>query len=69
VDATDCAIFEDADVGIRAGEATGGQVIVITAMHAHAPATGHPSFHSFEDIEAEILQGRIALRNRALDSR
>jgi mannitol-1-/sugar-/sorbitol-6-phosphatase len=61
VDAADCAIFEDADVGIRAGEGAGGQVIVITATHAHPLATQHPAFHSFDEIEPQISRGQIAL--------
>jgi sugar-phosphatase len=69
VDATDCAIFEDADAGIRAGEAAGAQVIVITATHAHALSTSHPTFRSFDEIETHISLGRISLRNRAPDPR
>jgi mannitol-1-/sugar-/sorbitol-6-phosphatase len=69
VDAADCAIFEDADAGIRAGEAAGGQVIVITATHAHPLATKHPAFRGFDEIEPQISQGRIALSSRSLDPR
>jgi sugar-phosphatase len=69
VDANDCAIFEDADAGIRAGEAAGGHVIVITATHAHPLSTGHPTFRSFDEIEPHVSRGRISLRDRALNAR
>jgi len=69
VDVTDCAIFEDADAGIRAGEAAGGQVIVITATHAHPLATKHPAFGGFDEIEPRISQGLVALWSRSRDLR
>ena len=65
VDVTDCAIFEDADAGIRAGEAAGGRVIVITATHAHSLRTEHPSVGSFVALEATSADGRIRITPRA----
>jgi sugar-phosphatase len=62
VDATDCAIFEDVEAGIRAGEAAGGQVIVITATHTHAVRTPHPAIPDFTALRAERVDGRLALR-------
>jgi len=65
VDVTDCAIFEDADAGIRAGEAAGGQVIVITATHAHALRTAHPTLPDFIGLGADVVLGRLRLARRA----
>ncbi|XUX12805.1 HAD-IA family hydrolase [Aminobacter sp. BA135] len=39
----DCLVFEDAPAGIRAAEAAGAQVLVVTATHNHASGTPHPS--------------------------
>jgi len=64
VDATECAIFEDAGIGIRAGEAAGGQVIVITATHAHPMDTAHPKFPGFVAL-ATVLDGhRLRITQR-----
>ncbi|PWK69127.1 HAD-IA family hydrolase [Aminobacter sp. AP02] len=41
--AQDCLVFEDAPAGIRAAEAAGAKVLVITATHNHAGGTSHPS--------------------------
>jgi mannitol-1-/sugar-/sorbitol-6-phosphatase len=62
VDVTDCPIFEDANAGIRAGEAAGGQVVVITATHAHPLRTSHPSIPDFIGLQPEFAQGRITIR-------
>ncbi|HTU66756.1 MAG TPA: HAD-IA family hydrolase [Steroidobacteraceae bacterium] len=64
VEAADCAIFEDADAGIRAGEAAGGQVIVITATHAHALESAHPAFPDFLAVEPRVDAGRIRIEQR-----
>jgi mannitol-1-/sugar-/sorbitol-6-phosphatase len=61
VDAADCAIFEDADAGIRAAEAAGGQVIVVTATHAHALRTPHPTVAGFVGLAAEVARGRVTI--------
>lgn len=61
VDIGDCAIFEDADIGIRAGEAAGGQVIVITETHAHALRTQHPSIGNFIGLQMELDRGRMRI--------
>jgi mannitol-1-/sugar-/sorbitol-6-phosphatase len=62
VDAADCAIFEDANAGIRAGEAAGGQVVVITATHAHPLHTPHPGVIDFTRLTTEVARGRITIR-------
>lgn len=50
----DCLVFEDASVGIEAGEAAGARVMVITATHAHPLATRHPSIASYEAMVATV---------------
>jgi sugar-phosphatase len=64
VDVTHCAIFEDANAGIRAGEAAGGQVVVITATHTHPMHTSHPSIVDFTGLTTEAVQRRITIRKR-----
>ncbi|MFN3354845.1 MAG: HAD family hydrolase [Pseudomonas sp.] len=47
----DCLVFEDAGVGIRAGEAAGADVMVVAATH-HAPMdTVHPSIERYEQLQ------------------
>lgn len=43
----DCLVFEDAPAGIRAAEAAGANVLVITATHNHAGDTPHPSISGY----------------------
>ncbi|PHV14471.1 glycerol-3-phosphatase [Janthinobacterium sp. BJB1] len=50
----DCLVFEDASVGIEAGEAAGAQVIVVTATHAQPLATRHPAIANYEGIVATV---------------
>jgi sugar-phosphatase len=61
VDASDCAIFEDADAGIRAGVAAGGQVVVVTATQAHSLQTSHPSVSNYLGLKPAIVGGRVEL--------
>lgn len=65
VEATRCAMFEDADAGIRAAEAAGGQVVVVTATHAHAMPTAHPCIRDFVGLGTDHRDGRIRLVRRA----
>jgi sugar-phosphatase len=64
VEPVDCLIFEDAAVGIRAGEAAGGHVMVITATHVHPLQTPHATLTSYDLVEARAdADGRICLHS------
>lgn len=54
IEVADCLVFEDAHVGIRAAEAAGAKVIVVTSTHAHPMETPHPSIHDYEMIVAQV---------------
>ncbi|GGD95445.1 glycerol-3-phosphatase [Aureimonas endophytica] len=43
----DCLVFEDAPAGIKAAEAAGAAVAVVTATHSHVLETPHPSFADY----------------------
>jgi sugar-phosphatase len=62
--AADCVVFEDAVAGIKAGEAAGSKVIVITATHAEPLPTTHPTFHTFEGLRADVAGRRIQIATR-----
>ncbi len=61
VDARDCLIFEDAETGIRAAEAAGAQVLVITATHAGAVATGHRTARDFLALQVRRTETGLQL--------
>ncbi|CDG82398.1 HAD family hydrolase [Janthinobacterium agaricidamnosum] len=66
VDAADCLVFEDATVGILAGQAAGANVMVVTATHAHAIDTPHATIASYDTIVASVDgDGFIVLDRRA----
>lgn len=49
----DCLVFEDASVGIRAAEAAGADVMVVSSTH-HAPmVTAHPSIDGYEHLHVQ----------------
>ncbi|MBC3303003.1 HAD family hydrolase [Pseudomonas sp. SWRI18] len=62
----DCLVFEDATVGIRAGEAAGADVMVVTTTH-HAPmVTEHPSVDGYQQLSVQRdAQGLLYLQNTA----
>ncbi|PSJ54995.1 HAD-IA family hydrolase [Kumtagia ephedrae] len=43
----DCLVFEDAPAGIRAAEAAGARVVVVTATHSHRFETAHPTIPGY----------------------
>lgn len=47
----DCLVFEDATVGIRAGEAAGADVLVVTSTHLEPMLTEHPSIEGYEQLQ------------------
>lgn len=51
VDITDCLVFEDAPIGIKAGENSGAEVMVITATHAHPMVIVHPSIPHYLSLK------------------
>lgn len=60
----DCLVFEDATVGIRAGEAAGADVMVVTATHLKPMATEHPSIGGYEQLQVRCTaDGLLLLRN------
>lgn len=54
VAASDCLVFEDADAGIRAAEAAGASVCVVTAAHTHGPE--HAAHARIRDYAALALR-------------
>lgn len=62
VAAADCLVFEDVPAGILAGEGAGASVVIVTATHRHAIATGHPTLAGYDGVEAEVgADGRLSL--------
>ena len=53
-DPSRCLVFEDVLAGVRAGEAAGADVAVITATHAHPLETSHPTIASYEQLRVEF---------------
>lgn len=53
-DIADCLVFEDAEAGIRAGEAAGADVVVVTAAWTHPLQTDHPMLADYADAGLEV---------------
>ena len=61
----DCLVFEDAPAGIAAAEASGAQVMVITAAHQHSIETTHPTLASYDTYRVSVTEkGLLQLRFR-----
>ncbi len=54
LDPSRCLVFEDVLAGVRAGEAAGADVAVITATHVHPLATSHPTIATYERLRVEL---------------
>ena len=65
VSISDCLIWEDSPAGIAAGEASGGDVMVITATHPHPIGTRHRSLRDYAGVTVSPgVAGRIDLLER-----
>ena len=53
-DIADCLVFEDAEAGIKAGEAAGAAVMVVTAAWTHPLETAHPRLADYADVKLEV---------------
>ncbi|AIG02000.1 putative glycerol phosphatase [Pseudomonas fluorescens] len=49
----ECLVFEDAPVGIRAGEAAGADVVVVTSAHGEPMLTAHPTIASYDEVHVQ----------------
>lgn len=57
----DCCVFEDAPAGIRAAEAAGAALVVITATH-HEPAPAeHPALPDYSGLRVETVPDGVRL--------
>lgn len=62
-DIADCLVFEDAEAGIRAGEAAGADVMVVTAAWTHPLKTEHPRLADYADADITVeADGSLTLR-------
>lgn len=59
VDAADCLIFEDAPIGIRAAEAAGAQVMVITTTHDQPMDTPHVSINGYATFMTQAAESGL----------
>lgn len=63
VKAGDCLVFEDAEAGIRAGEAAGADVLVITATHRDTREFNFPAVRDYRELAVlPAGPGRFQLR-------
>jgi sugar-phosphatase len=68
--AEDCLVFEDAPAGIRAGEAAGAAVIVVTATHRRHIDTSHAKIADFRGLRATVDgDGRLRIEHDARDAK
>ncbi|MEC5217606.1 sugar-phosphatase [Actimicrobium sp. GrIS 1.19] len=66
VDAADCLVFEDAEVGILAGAQAGATVMVVRATHGAPMATPHAAIDHYEALSASLDEsGWLRLAQRS----
>lgn len=63
VDPARCLVFEDADAGIRAGEAAGAHVLVITHTQS-ATLTGSGRVKDYMDLSVVEVDGALVIEER-----
>jgi len=62
VNTADCLVFEDVPAGIKAGEAAGSDIMVITATHSHPAETPHTTIANYDNVRAHIgSNGRLSI--------
>ncbi|WP_337266744.1 HAD family hydrolase [Oryzifoliimicrobium ureilyticus] len=62
VSPSECLVFEDTEAGIKAGEAAGADVMVVTATQHHAFETSHPTLQSYRGLKPSITEdGRLTI--------
>ncbi|PZU86002.1 MAG: glycerol-3-phosphatase [Shinella sp.] len=49
-----CLVFEDVMAGVKAGEAAGADVMVVTATHSHRMETSHATIASYEGMTVHL---------------
>lgn len=49
-----CLVFEDVTAGVKAAEAAGADVMVVTATHSHRMDTSHPTISSYEGMTVNL---------------
>ncbi len=60
----DCLVFEDATVGIRAAEAAGADVMVVTSTHLKPMLTEYPSIDGYGQLRAQrTTDGLLCVHN------
>lgn len=65
VSPSEVLVFEDVLAGIKAGEAAGADVVVITATHSHPIETGHSKIPGYLDVVPHIGEdGRLSVRRK-----
>jgi sugar-phosphatase len=57
----ECLVFEDAEAGIKAGEAAGADVMVVTATHTHPVVTLHSQIEDYRELSVAVENGLMRL--------
>ncbi|WP_434650748.1 HAD family hydrolase [Pseudomonas sp. D1-2] len=60
----ECLVFEDAEAGIKAGEAADMDVMVVTATHTHPVVTVHSQIADYRGLSIVVDDGLIRVSNQ-----